>query len=174
MGDRAYTTLLAWPYPGRDQLSPEVLDELGRHDALPVNDAPIAADYLGHTGAAVLAGDERSGRILAVVDEQASYGTATYAGVIAVLGAAGLHVFAGNDAGGDYGACWEYHLAARQRVPAGAASLRPRRARRVACDLLEAGERTVGEVPDTVLAARTRRLISYPGGIPRAVLAAAY
>jgi hypothetical protein len=172
MGDRTYTTVLAWPYPGRARLSPEVLAELERHNALPAEDAPIAADHLGHTGAAVLAGDAHSG-ILAVVDEHANYGTASYAGLIRVLAAAGLHVFARNDAGGDYGAGWEYH-------PPRGNGAQPERRRSdrgelvvSACDLLEPGERTPSDVPDAILAARTRRLVSYPAGIPRAVLAAA-
>jgi hypothetical protein len=37
-----------------------------------------------------------------------------------------------------------------------------------ACDLLEDGERTVAEVSDDTLAARTRRLVSYPAGLPAA------
>ena len=174
MDDRAYTTVLAWPYPGRERLSPEVLDELERHDALPPEDAPIVAGYLGHAGAAVLAGDAQSGRILAVVDEQANYGTAAYAGLIRVLAASGLHVFAGNEAGGDYGASWEYR-------PARGNGARPERRRSdrgelvvSACDLLMPGERTPADVPDAILAARTRRLISYPPAIPRAVLTAAH
>jgi hypothetical protein len=43
-----------------------------------------------------------------------------------------------------------------------------------ACNLLEAGERTVAGMPDAVLALRTRRLISYAVSVPAAVLAASY
>ena len=73
MGDHAHTTMLAWPYPGRERLPRRVLEELERHNALSPGDDPIAEDYLGDAGAVVLAGDERSGPILAVVDEQTSH-----------------------------------------------------------------------------------------------------
>src|SRR6185437_15150658 len=70
MGDLARVTLLAWPYPGRYGLPISVVEELERHDALPPDDDPRTEIYLGDAGVAVLAGDERSGLILAVVDEQ--------------------------------------------------------------------------------------------------------
>jgi hypothetical protein len=166
--------LLAWPYPGREHLPRHVLGELERYDALPEDDTPIDAAYLLDGGAVVLAGDERSGQVLAIVDEHADHGTAAYTGLIAALREAGMHVFAGNDAGRDYSAGWEYHPPAGN----GRESERRRRDRGVlvvsACDLLEDGERTVAEVADEILAARTRRLISYPAGLPAAVLAAAY
>jgi hypothetical protein len=106
MGHRAHTTLLAWPYPGREQLPQRVLDDLDRNDALPEDDTPIDEQYLVDRGAVVLAGDERSGPILAIVDEQADDRTAAYAGLIAALTGARMHVFAGNDAGRDYSAGW--------------------------------------------------------------------
>jgi hypothetical protein len=53
-----------------------VLDELERHHALPPGDDPIAGAYLGDPGVVVLAGDERSSLILAIVDEQAKHGIA--------------------------------------------------------------------------------------------------
>jgi len=174
MGDRAHTTLLAWPYPGHEHLPQHVLDELDRNDALPEDDTPIDAQYLVDRGAVVLAGDERSGPILAIVDEHADHGTAAYAGLIAALTEAGMHVFAGNDASHDYRAGWEYHPPAGN----GLGSEHRRRDRGVlvvsACDLLSDGERAVAEGSDDALAARTRRLISYPAGLPAAVLAAAY
>ena len=43
-----------------------------------------------------------------------------------------------------------------------------------AFDLLEAGERTVADVPDELLAARTRRLVGYPHAVPAVVLGAAF
>ena len=174
MGDHAHTTLLAWPYPGRQRLPRRVLDELERHDALPPSDDPTRQDFLGDAGVVVLAGDERSGLILAVVDEQASHGIAAYRNLIQALTDAGLHVFAGNDAGARFGGCWEYH-------PPRGNGARPQRRRRAgdvlvvsAFDLLEAGERTVADVPDKVLAARTRRLVGYPNAVPAVVLGAAF
>ena len=174
MGDHAHTTLLAWPYPGRERLPRRVLDELERHNALPPGDDPIAEDYLGDAGAVVLAGDERSGPILAVVDEQASHGVAAYRSLIHSLTGIGLHVFAGNEAGASFGGCWEYH-------PPRGNGARPEWRRRAggvlvvsAFDLLEAGERTVADVPDEVLAARTRRLVGYPCAVPAVVLGAAF
>jgi hypothetical protein len=174
MGDYARVTLLAWPYPGRYELPPTVVEELETHDALPYRDQPIAEEYLGDAGAVVLGGDERSGPILAVVDERAGHGIAAYREVIWALTRAGLHVFAGNEAGASFGACWEYHQPGRN----GARPEWRRRAGGVivvsAFDLLEAGERTVADVPDEVLAARTRQLVAYPGAVPAVVLGAAF
>ena len=39
--------------------------------------------------------------------------------------------------------------------------------------LLEAGERMVADMPDEVLAARTRRLVGYPNAVPAVVVGAA-
>ena len=75
MGDYARVTLLAWPYPGRYGLPCGVVEELERHHALPPNDDPTTEIYLGDAGATVLAGDECSGPILAVVDECARQDT---------------------------------------------------------------------------------------------------
>lgn len=44
MGDRAHTTRLACPDPGREPLPHRVLDELERHDALSAGDDPVAED----------------------------------------------------------------------------------------------------------------------------------
>ena len=174
MGDLARTTLLAWPYPGRWELPCRVLDELERHHAVPSADAPAADVYLGDSGAVVLAGDERTGLILAVVDERARRGIAAYRSVIRALTGAGLHVFAGHEAGASFSGCWEYH-------PPRGNGARPERRRRAgdvlvvsAFDLLEGGERTVADVPDDVLAARTRRLVGYPHAVPAVVLGAAF
>ena len=174
MGDLARATLLAWPYPGRHGLPRQVLEELERHDALPAGDDPIARVYLGEAGAVVLDGDQRSGLILAIVDEHARHGIAAYRSLIWALTGAGLHVFAGNEAGASFGGCWEYH-------PPRGNGARPERRRRAgdvlvvsAFDLLEAGERTVADVPDEVLAARTRQLVGYPNAVPAVVLGAAF
>ena len=174
MSDHARVTLLAWPYPGRYELPRPVLEELESRDALPYRDEPTAQDYLGDPGAVVLGGDEHSGPILAVVDEHARHGIAAYRTVIHALTGAGVHVFGGNAAGASFGGCWEYH-------PPRGNGARPERRRRAgevivvsAFDLLEAGERTVGEVPDEVLAARTRRLVGYPNAVPAVVLGAAF
>ena len=70
-----------WPGPTR------AADELPRAGARGARDAttrfrtsdePTAEDYLGDAGAVVLGGDERSGPILAVVDEHARHGIAAY------------------------------------------------------------------------------------------------
>ena len=174
MGDYARVTLLAWPYPGRYGLPCGVVDELERHHALPPNDDPTTEIYLGDAGATVLAGDECSGPILAVVDERARHGMAAYRSLHWALTGAGLHVFAGNEAGTTFGGCWEYH-------PPRGNGARPEWRRRAgevivvsAFDLLEAGERTVADVPDDVLAARTRRLVGYPNAVPAVVLGAAF
>lgn len=93
-----------------------MLDDLDRNDALPEDDTPIDEQYLVDRGAVVLAGDARSGPILAIVDEHADHLTAAYAGLIAALTEARMHVFAGNDAGRDYSAGWEYHPPAGKRA----------------------------------------------------------
>ena len=174
MGDLARVTLLAWPYPGRYGLPISVVEELERHDALPPDDDPRTEIYLGDAGVAVLAGDERSGLILAVVDEHARHGVAAYRNLLWALTGSGVHVFAGNEAGKSFGGCWEYHPPRGN----GARLERRRRAGDVlvvsAFDLLEAGERTVADVPDEVLAARTRRLVGYPNAVPAVVLGAAF
>ena len=117
MGDLVRITLLTWPYPGRWELPCPVLEELERHHALPPSDDPTAEDYLGDAGVVVLAGDERSGLILAVVDEQARHGIAAYRNVIHALTDAGLHVFAGNDGGRELRRLLGVPPAARQRRP---------------------------------------------------------
>jgi hypothetical protein len=174
VGDVARTTLLAWPCPRPLGAPLPVLDELERHRAVPPRDDPIADVYVGDPGAVVLAGDERTGPILAVVDEHARHGIAAYRSTIHALTGAGLHVFAGNQGSASFGGCWEYH-------PPRGNGARPERRRRAgdvivvsAFDLLEGGERTVADVPDEVLAARTRRLVGYPHAVPAAVLGAAF
>ena len=151
-----------------------MVEELERHHALPPDDDPTTEDLPGRRGRGVLAGDERSGPILAVVDERARHGIAAYRSLIWALTGAGLHVFAGNEAGASFGGCWEYH-------PPRGNGARPEWRRRAgevivvsAFDLLEAGERTVADVPDDVLAARTRRLVGYPNAVPAVVLGAAF
>jgi len=124
MGDLVRTTLLAWPYPGRWVLADRVLDELERHHALPPGDDPIGADYLGEPGATVLAGDARSGLILAVVEEHASHGIAAYRSLIHSLTGIGLHVFAGNDAGRELRRLLGVSPAGRQRRPSRVAPAR--------------------------------------------------
>ena len=101
-------------------------------------------------------------------------GIAGYGSLIHALTGAGLHVFAGNQGSASFGGCWEYH-------PPRGNGARPERRRRAgdvivvsAFDLLEGGERTVADVPDEVLAARTRRLVAYPGAVPAVVLGAAF
>ncbi len=172
MGDRAYTTLLAWPYRGREEPPAGLIEQLEHYDFLPDSDTPLAGALLGGEceGAVVLAGDAQSGRILACVDEQANYGTAAYSDLIAELTAAGLHVYAGNEAGDAYGAGSEYHPAGgaareRRRCDSGDMSL-------IAMDLLSGGEKKLSEVPDAELAARTRVLLSAPSALPPAVAAA--
>lgn len=170
MGDRAFTTVFAWPYPGRDNLPAAVLNELHAHDQLPVDDTPLD-EWYGGDGTAVLAGDQQTGLILAIADQEANYGTGAYSELIAAFGEAGLQVYAGNDAGGDYGASWEYHPADRT----GELTVEWRRwnedefvvGRR---NLLTDGRRTLSEIPDQTLAAAVRRLLLAPTAVPDVVL----
>jgi hypothetical protein len=105
------------PTGAAERLPRRALEELARQDALPASDTPISLPYLDGTGAAVLPGDRDSGPILAIVDEDADYGIAAYGELIAALTAAELHVYAGNQAGGDYGAVWEHHPRPGLRLP---------------------------------------------------------
>ncbi len=178
MGDRAYTTVLAWPYRGREHLSAKARELLVHHDVMPKTDEPgdeHPEPYLAES-VSVLAGDEDSGPILAFVDPEANYGTGAYQELIGALGACGLHVYAGNEAGGDYGGEWEYH-----HPPDADGSLYSVETRREdrgeivvgAADLsgIAVEYQTLAEMPDSTLAGLVRRALAPPTGIPAAVLA---
>ncbi len=178
MGDRAYTTILAWPYHGREQLSAKARELLDYHDVMPDSEEPgdqHPDPYVGND-AAVLAGDEDSGPILALVDPESNYGTGAYEDLTAALIACGLHVYAGNEAGGDYGGSWEYH-----HPPDADGSRYSIETRREDCGELVVGAaeltglaveyKTLAEMPDSTLAGLVRRALAPPTGIPAAVLA---
>lgn len=93
MGDRAYTVVIAWPWP--DEVDPA--SELDR----------VIAGW-GPLADVELLDDPEIGRIGRLVDEEANYGTAAYRDLIDALVKAGLNVAARNDAGGDYAASVEY------------------------------------------------------------------
>ena len=108
MGDYANTILLAWPYPGEQALPDALRDLLAVESWLPDIDAPVEDiewDY-----SVVLAGDEHSGRILAISDTEANEGTGRFSDLIAQLTAAGMSVYAANQAGDNYSPCSVYHL----------------------------------------------------------------
>lgn len=171
MGDRAYTTLLAWPYPGREHLPADVVDALRRDDLMPESDQPDRDEDCFGDGSYVLAGDADSGPILKIVDCEANYGTCAFDELTGLLTAAGLSVWAANEAGDDYGASWEYHAGAPDTAVSGG---RMDRGELVvaAGDLLSGDETRLDEVSDSDLAARTRRLLDLPDGIAAAVKAA--
>jgi hypothetical protein len=159
MVDRAYTTLLAWPYPGREHLSEALLEALGRHNALGDCDTPDGREDHYGDGSYVRPGDVDSGSILKIVDAEADEGTTAFDGLITLLCAAGLSVLGWNQAGAGYGASWEYHPAGQDTVGAGG---------RVDCgelivaagDLLQAGEQSLDDVDDNDLAVRVRERLS--------------
>lgn len=173
MGDRAYTFLAAYPYRGRDQLTEQARAALELADAMPDSDEPgdeHPDPYLGDQ-VTVLRGDEQ-GNVLAFTDPEANYGTEAYRDVIDALTGAGLHVYAGNEAGGDYSGCCEHH------PPAGhAGTVEVRRADRgelvvAASDLLGRGETSLDDVGDSDLARRARRMLTAPDGMPAPLLKA--
>lgn len=112
MGDRAYTTVRAWPWPGEDALPQEARDALA---ATELDGIDAATDGELHH-ASLVEGNESSGLILTIVNEEANYGIEAYREIIAALHAAGLNVFATNGAGGDYDAEWEYSPAGQEPV----------------------------------------------------------
>lgn len=171
MGDRAYTTLLAWPYPGREHLPADVVDALQRDDLMPESDLPDRDEDCFGDGSYVLTGDAESGLILKIVDCEANYGTCAFAELTGLLTAAGVSVWASNEAGGDYGASWEYHAGAPDTAASGG---RMDRGELVlaANDLLSGDETCLDGVSDSDLAARTRRLLALPDAIPAVVKAA--
>jgi hypothetical protein len=112
MGDRTYTTVCAWPWPGERNLPVAAREELGVYGFAGIEDAPDRQLCEGE----LLDGDDRSGTIFAVVDGEANYGTEAYRSLITALHDAGLNVYATNASGGEYGSLWEYH-------PAGGATI---------------------------------------------------
>ena len=58
MGDRTYTTVCAWPWPGEHNLSVKAREELGIYGFAGIDDAPGRQLRDG----ALLEGDENSGR----------------------------------------------------------------------------------------------------------------
>jgi hypothetical protein len=107
MGDRTYTTVCAWPWPGEHDLPAEAREELDVHGFAGIDGAP---DHQLRD-AALIDGDDSSGTIFVIVDDEANYGTEAYRTLIAALHDAGLNVYATNATGGDYGPLWEYHAA---------------------------------------------------------------
>ena len=172
MGDYANTLLLAWPYPGEHALPEALRDLLAAESWLPDLDEPAADiedDY-----SVVLAGDEHSGPILAISDTEANDGTARFSDLIAALTAAGLSVYAANQAGDSYPAWNVYHLVdddgdvseEHRGMVDGAIVL--------SADDLTGPDEYVGMLHDHELAERTRRLLDHPPGIPAAVRALAW
>lgn len=104
MGDRSYTTVCAWPWPGEDALPEEAGAALAAAGLAGID---ATADRTAGDGA-IADGDQSTGPILAIVDEEANYGIEAYRELVDALHEAGMNVFATNGAGGDYDAEWEY------------------------------------------------------------------
>ncbi len=162
MGDRTYTTVCAWPWPGEHNLPVKAREQLGIDGFAGIDDAPGRELRDG----ALLDGDERSGTILAIVDEEANYGTEAYRALITALHDAGLNVFATNATGGEYDPLLEYHPAGGAVIERGmsehggfavigAAELlgECKRLEPDATDLADVDDAIVGEVAKEALAA---------------------
>lgn len=170
MGDYANTLLLAWPYPGERALPDAIRDLLEMDFWLPDLDHPV--DGLGDDEAAVLAGDDDSGPILAISDTQANDGTERFRELIAALTEVGMSVYAANQAGDNYPAWNVYYLANANHVQQhryfvdGEIVVN-------ASDLAAPGE-LFSNLSDSDLASRTREMLDHPPGLPAAVLAHAW
>lgn len=173
MGDRSYTTVHAWPWPGETNLSAQAREELAAQGLSGIDQTPPKMPILD---AQLLEGDEQSGVILAIVDEQANYGTEAYRALIGVLHDAGLNVYATNASGGEYDACWEHHPAGGEMI---AQAMSEAQGATVisASELLEECGRmapetgtpqSLSEVKDALAGAAAKRLLVEPE-LPRAV-----
>jgi hypothetical protein len=168
MGDYANTILLAWPYPGEQALPDELRDLLETEAWLPDLDSPVAE--LEENETVVLAGEEHSGRILAISDTEANGGTARFSDLITALTNAGMSVYAANDAGDDYDAWNVYYLVgADGHVTEQHRSMVAGEIVVSASDLTGADE-YVAQLDDGELGARARRLLDHPP-LPAAVRA---
>ena len=172
MGDRAYTTVHAWPWPGEHELPQKACDALAAHNMSGIDEA----GQCGLRNGSLLQGDEESGVIFEIVDEDANYGTEGYRALIDALHEAGLNVYAGNAGGGEYDAGWEYH-------PAGGETIARGMSESLGATVISAGELIEGcrssapdakeltDVDDATVGAAAKRLLVEPE-LPHAVLAA--
>ncbi len=162
MGNHALTTLLAWPYPGRQRLPRGLAARLDAAGLLPATDTPNRHRHVQRP--VVLFGDSQSGPILA----GRSAHHAAHLAVIDELVTAGLHVYAGRTPAGAYCAAWDYHptgefmVAVRHRCcqrhqPPGAE--RPR---------------NPDDATECELNRWARLMLGSPAGVPAAVLLAAH
>jgi hypothetical protein len=172
MGDRSYTTVRAWPWPGENALPPSARDALAANGFAGIDQA--IDRQLGD--AAIVDGDALSGPILTVVDEEANGGIEGYRDLIEALHEAGIFVYASNGAGGDYDAEWEYSAPGDEPIAralceaAGETVISAR-------DLLQESKRSapsatdLATVDDAVLGRAARRLLTDPA-LPKAVIEA--
>jgi hypothetical protein len=173
MGDSSHTTVLAWPWPGEHNLTPQVRKELDTHGISGIDEKPRKIPCVE---AQLHDGDQQSGVILAIVDEQADCGTEEYRELIQALHQAGLNVYATNAAGGEYDARWEHH-------PAGGEMITRYMSEAHGMTVISAGElleecrcatqpgeppQTLDGVEDALVGAATKRLLVEPK-LPRAV-----
>ena len=169
MGDYANTLLLAWPYPGEHALPDALRDLLDADSRLPDLDTPV--DDIEDDGSVVLAGDEHSGPILAISDTEANDGIGGFSDLIAAFTDAGMSVYAANAAGDSYPAWSIYHL----RGADGEVTVQHRPtvdgAIVLSADDLAGHGECLSTLDDSELAARTRRLLDHPAGLPAAVRA---
>jgi hypothetical protein len=169
MSDYTYTAVYAYPWPGERSLPAQAREELAAHGLAGIDDAPQHRLRNGE----LFDGDEESGVILAIVNEQANYGTEAYRALIEALHDADLNVYANNRGGGDYDAGWEYH-AADGKVVQHSASEYLGRTVVSAGELLEeckldAPDATeLAYVKDAIVGAAAKRALTEPA-LPRAV-----
>jgi len=119
----------------------------------------------------VLAGDADSGPILAISDTQANDGTGRFSDLIARFTDAGMSVYAANAAGDNYPAWSLYHL----RGADGEVTVQHRAivdgAIVLSADDVAGNGEYIATLDDSELAARTRRPLDHPPGLPAAVRA---
>ncbi len=169
MGDRASTTVLAWPWPGETNLPEEACRALAEHGIDGIDQAPDRTSK----DASLLDGEEHFGVILAIADDEANYGTEAYRALIGALHETGLNVFAKNGAGYEYDPGWEFHPAGGEMIQRGMSAW-------LGATVISAGElleacRAAGsdatelaDVDDGPVGAAAKRLLAEPE-LPRAV-----
>ena len=165
MCDARVTVVLIWPWPGRDDAPVPVADALFLARALPTDDTPRStADASQAQRAVVLAGDDATGPVLAIINTDS--GVREYEHVIGAAANQGLFVYAGSP--GPAGS-WRYETPD--------VNSRPQRRRAIngvlvvtATDLTEYHWPSLEVVPDADIARRARLLLAHPAGIEPLIL----
>jgi hypothetical protein len=168
MSDLSMTEVRAWPWPGEQQLPERARAALAAKRISGIDRAPGREQQ----NAVLIDGDEQTGVILRIVEEEADGGIEEFRELIEALHEAGLHVHAINQPGRSYSSELEYREPGQ---PARSKPLCPTSAVAVlsASELLEACASTgvaLESVDDRLLGQAAKRLLAEPV-LPAAVRA---